>query len=274
MRASFAIEGRTAFVTGGGSGIGLAIGRALAREGARVALADIDGEALERETAALGDAAMAVALDVTDRDAWARARQAVEARFGPVSILINNAGIGPDLNLLDAMPEAHFDRIVAVKLTGTYNGVRCFVPAMREAGRGGHVVNTASMAGLIASAKLGGYTASKFAVVGLSEVLRAELEPDGIGVSVLCPGLVTTNLGRSTGRAPRAGGMDPAVVGDMVVRGIRKNRLHIVTLGQHRGLVADRMARVVAAFDDIPTDYPDSRPASDTQKYEEPKNDA
>lgn len=259
MRELFAFAGRTAFVTGGGSGIGRAIARALAREGARVALADIDGEALARETAALGDAAMAVTLDVTDRDAWARARQEVEARFGPVSILVNNAGIGPDLNPLDAIPEAHFDRIVAIKLTGTYNGVRCLVPSMRAAGNGGHIVNTASMAGLIASAKLGGYTASKFAVVGLSEVLRAELESDGIGVSVLCPGLVTTNLGRSAGRPPRADGMDPAVVGDLVIRGIRENRMHIVTHGQHRGLVADRMARVVAAFDDIPTDLPRSR---------------
>src|SRR5690606_1567770 len=123
---------------------------------------------------------------------------------------------------------AHFDRLIGIKLTGTYNGIRTFVPTMREA-RTGHVVNTASMAGLIASAKLGAYTASKFAVVGMSEVLRAELAGDGIGVSVLCPGLVSTNLGASNGRVSMKGGIDPAIVGEMVIDGIRENHMHIVT---------------------------------------------
>lgn len=259
------IAGRTAFVTGAASGIGLAVARSLVAHGARVAMADVVTETLAAETAALGEAAMPVALDVTERVGWAAARAAVEARFGNVSILINNAGIGPDLHPIDTIAEASFDRLIDIKLTGTYNGIRTFVPAMRAAGEG-HVVNTASMAGLIASAKLGAYTASKFAVVGMSEVLRAELADDGIGVSVLCPGLVSTNLGAGSGRKPMAGGMDPAIVGEMVIDGIRENHMHIVTHAEYRGLVEQRMQRVLAAFDRAAVRNAQSLPGSDVAR--------
>ena len=255
-REAFNFAGRTAFVTGAASGIGLAIARALLAEGARVALADWDSSGLEAATADLGDAAMAILLDVTDRDGWEHAKQLVEARFGPVSILVNNAGIGPDGRTVDTMEPASFDRLISIKLTGTFNGVHCFVPTMRALGSG-HIVNTASMAGLIASARLGAYTASKFAVVGLSEVLRAELADSGIGVSVLCPGLVTTNLGETTQKAgsdrivrqSTEMGIDPALVGHCVIDGIRQNHLYMVTHGEYRDTVAQRMARVLAAFD-------------------------
>jgi NAD(P)-dependent dehydrogenase (short-subunit alcohol dehydrogenase family) len=254
------IAGTTALVTGGASGIGLAIARALVREGARVAIADNQPDWLDAAAAELGDAAMAMPLDVTDRAGWSAAREAVEARFGPVDILVNNAGIGPDLNRLDEMAPDHFDRLIAIKVTGTYNGIHCIVPGMRTRGRG-HVVNTASMAGLMASARLGAYTAAKFAVVGLSEVLRAELEPDGIGVSVLCPGLTATRLAETSARNsvqrarnPDRGpqGIDPAVVGDLVVEGIRENHMHIVTHAEYRPLVEARMTRVLEAFDRVP----------------------
>jgi NAD(P)-dependent dehydrogenase (short-subunit alcohol dehydrogenase family) len=256
------IAGRTAFVTGAASGIGLAIARSLAGHGARVAMADLAADALAREAAALGDTAIPITLDVTDRAGWADARAAVEARFGGVSILVNNAGIGPDLHPIDAISEASFDRLVGIKLTGTYNGIRAFVPAMRKAGEG-HIVNTASMAGLIASARLGAYTASKFAVVGMSEVLRPELTDEGIGVSVLCPGLVSTNLGTSTGRKPMTGGIDPAIVGEMVVEGICENHMHIVTHAEYRGIVEQRMQRVLAAFDRAATRNAEYLPGSD-----------
>ncbi len=255
-RGAFNLDRRTAFVTGAASGIGLAIARALLAEGARVALADWDNSGLEAVIAGLGEAAMAIPLDVTDRDGWAQAKQLVEARFGQVSILVNNAGIGPDGRTVDTMEPASFDRLVAIKLTGTFNGVHCFSPTMRALGSG-HIVNTASMAGLIASARLGAYTASKFAVVGLSEVLRAELADSGIGVSVLCPGLVATNLGASTQKAgserivrqSAESGIDPALVGHCVIEGIRQNHMHIVTHGEYRDVVAQRMERVLAAFD-------------------------
>lgn len=259
------VAGQIAFVTGAASGIGLAIARSLVADGARVAMADTASEAVAREAAALGDAAIPLTLDVTDRPGWVAAKAAVEARFGPVSILVNNAGIGPDLNVIDAIPEEHFDRLIAIKLTGTYNGIRTFVPTMRAAGVG-HIVNTASMAGLIASAKLGAYTASKFAVVGLSEVLRAELASDGIGVSVLCPGLVSTNLSAGSEREPMSGGIDPAIVGEMVVDGIRQNHMHIITHAEYRGMVEQRMQRVLAAFDRAETRNAEHLPGSDVAK--------
>jgi NAD(P)-dependent dehydrogenase (short-subunit alcohol dehydrogenase family) len=254
------LRGATAFVTGGASGIGLAIARALVREGARVAIADISADWLAEATAELGDAATGLHLDVSDRTAWSAAREEAERQFGPVDVLVNNAGIGPSLHRLDEMDPARFDRMMAIKLTGTFNGIHEFVPGMR-ARRKGHVVNTASMAGLTASPLLGEYTAAKFAVVGLSEVLAQELREDGVGVSVLCPGLVATRLGETSVRAgvrpaerPHGDdrGIDAAIVGDLVVEAIRDNRLHVVTHGEHRTFVERRMSRVLGAFDGIP----------------------
>lgn len=269
------IRGRTAFITGAASGIGLAIAQALAHEGARVVLADIDRDRLARQVERLGEYAMAVRLNVVDRQAWADAKQAVEARFGPVDILVNNAGIGPDGRALADMDPASFDRLVAIKLTGTFNGIHCFAAGMRDRGDG-HIVNTASMAGLIASARLGAYTASKFAVVGLSEVLRAEMAEHGVGVSVLCPGLIATRLGETTEKAGserislRNGhateGLDAALVGPMVVAGIRANRAHIVTHGDYRSHVAARMERVLSAFDDVPLRNIGALPGTDVAR--------
>lgn len=255
-------DGRTAFVTGGAGGIGLAIARRLVKAGARVALADWDETELRRSGDELGAAALAIPLDVTDRAAWEAAKATVEAAFGPVDILVNNAGIGPDgRELADMRPES-FDRLLAIKVTGTFNGVHTFAAGMSERGAG-HVVNTASMAGLTASARLGAYTSAMFAVVGMSEVLAAELRPHGVGVSVLCPGLVATRLRETTiasgneilsspasAGAPVAG-IDPLIVADLVLEGIRKGKLHIVTHGEYRDVVASRMARVVAAFDGV-----------------------
>ncbi len=273
MVSGFHFADRTALVTGAASGIGLAIAKALLAEGVRVALADWDSEALEKSVSGLGDHAMAISLDVTDRAAWTAARTAVEARFGTVSILANNAGIGPDGRTIDAMDPANFDRMMAIKVTGTFNGVQCLVPAMKALGSG-HVVNTASMAGLIASARLGAYTASKFAVVGLSEVMRAELAQSGIGVSVLCPGLVATNLGKSTEKAgsdrivrqSTDAGIDPAEVGELVIAGIRANAMHILTHGEYGTVVAERMDRILAAFANAPIQSATSLPGTDNAR--------
>jgi NAD(P)-dependent dehydrogenase (short-subunit alcohol dehydrogenase family) len=253
------IEGRTAFVTGGASGIGLAIVEALVDEGARVVMADWNAEVVHREARRIGEAVVAQQLDVTDRAGWAAAKVRVEAAFGPVEILVNNAGIGPDLKELADMPPDSFDRLVGIKLTGTFNGISTFAADMRARGEG-HIVNTASMAGLMASARLGAYTASKFAVVGMSEVLRAEMEPHGVGVSVLCPGMVRTNLAANTPAAQRPAGMpsgmeagiDPALVGTDVIAAIRENRLYIITHGEYGAFVAERSARLQRAFTEAP----------------------
>jgi NAD(P)-dependent dehydrogenase (short-subunit alcohol dehydrogenase family) len=251
------IPGTVALVTGGASGIGLGIARRLLGAGARVAIADNNPEWLAEAVAELGPDARGFELDVTDRAGWDRMKTTVESAFGPVDILVNNAGIGPDLNHLDEMPPAHFDRLVAIKLTGTFNGIQTFVPDMR-ARRRGHVVNTASMAGLVATARLGAYTAAKFGVVGMSETLRLELADVGVGVSVLCPGLVATRLAETTARAgisrvssvaPSGEAMDPDRVGAMVVEAIATNRPYIITHPDRRELVALRMTAIVGAFD-------------------------
>lgn len=260
------IEGRTALVTGGASGIGYGIASALIDAGANVVLTDINTVAIDRAVEALGPAAVGCRLDVCEPDGWQAARAFAEARFGTVSILVNNAGIGPDGAMLADMTEAAFERLVRPKLFGTFHGIATFAAGMRERGEG-HIVNTASMAGLVPAARLGAYTASKFAVVGLSEVLRLEMAPSGVGVSVLCPGLVRTRLVETTraasgrgagpdggaaagaGDDPMAAGMDPLQVGRMVVDGIRTNRPLIVTHRERRPEVARRQAAILSAFD-------------------------
>ena len=251
------LAGQHAFVTGGASGIGLAIAEALLAQGARVSVGDFDAERLASLPAGLAG----LALDVRDRAQWASAKAAAEARFGPVGILVNNAGIGPDGKDLADMDPAAFERLIAIKLIGTFNGISAFGGGMRELGSG-HIVNTASMAGLMAIPHLGAYTASKFAVVGMSESLRSEMAPYGVGVSVLCPGLVATNLRETTIRVGSAvtetlnpvqrNGLDPARVGARVVAGIKGNWPYILTHGEDRGPVEKRMNRLMAAFADTP----------------------
>jgi NAD(P)-dependent dehydrogenase (short-subunit alcohol dehydrogenase family) len=255
------LRGRTAFITGGASGIGLAVGRALAADGVRVALADVDEAELNRARDGFSGQVTGVVLDVRDRAAWARARAETEAKLGPVDILMNNAGIGPDGRELADMNPASFDRLIAVNLTGVFNGVSEFAGSMR-ARRSGHIVNTASMAGLISAVGLGAYTISKFGVVGLSEVLRSELAPHGVGVSVLCPGMVVTRLRESTLRlggevlnkdqAAMGEGVDPSFVSERVLAGIKGDWRYILTHGEYRGAVEARVERLLEAFAETP----------------------
>ena len=246
------VVGRTAFITGGASGIGLSIGEALLAVGCRVVLADRDADAAEREARRLGSGTIGQLLDVTDRAGWASARKSAERVCGPIDILVNNAGLPPDWNELVDMPFEHFDRLVAVMLTGVFNGIRTFGQSIRE--RRGHIVNTSSMSGLVAAPRLGAYTAAKFGVVGLSEVLRAEMEPYGCGVSVLLPGGVNTNLNATSPVPDEVQGLlphpiEPNVVGECVVSAIRENRFYVITHPEYRRVVADRSSKLLAAFD-------------------------
>jgi NAD(P)-dependent dehydrogenase (short-subunit alcohol dehydrogenase family) len=249
---------RHAFVTGGASGIGLAIGEALAARGVAVTLADANATTLEQAARSAGDRVHRVLLDVRDRDAWARARAEAEARFGPVDLLFNNAGIAPDGNQLADMDPASFDRVIAINLTGVFNGIATFGQALRDLGRG-HVVNTASMAGMVAEHPgLGSYSASKFAVVAMSEVLRLEMAPHGVGVSVLCPGMVATNLPENTqaigGAIREAGtmlqdlGIAPADVAAQVLDAIAADKPYIFTHPERWEAVKGRFERIGAAF--------------------------
>jgi len=169
----------------------------------KIALSDIDERTLEQSVLKLtnrGADVMAVPLDVTNRDGWARAARDVPAAMGPVQLLVNNAGVSTFGVPFDEVGPDLWDRVIAINLTGVYNGVHYFLTGMQAAG-GGHIVNTSSAAGLGGVPKAGPYSATKFAIVGLSESLRAELAESGIGVSVLCPGSVRTRLWRRRARS-------------------------------------------------------------------------
>jgi NAD(P)-dependent dehydrogenase (short-subunit alcohol dehydrogenase family) len=255
------LEGRTALVTGAASGIGLATATALVASGVRVVLTDINANLLANVVAPLGKNAASFTLDVTNRTQWAAAKSFTEKHFGPLEILMCNAGIGPSGDELDDMNPAEFDRMVAINLMGVFNGVSAFAAGMRER-RDGHIVATASAAGLLPLPRFGAYVTTKFAVVGLCEALRLEMAPHNVGVSVLCPGLVNTAmlaagmktpLGETT--LPRAGAVSiiqPADVAALVLNAVRANRSHIHTHGEFREHVAARTAMILAEFDGVP----------------------
>jgi NAD(P)-dependent dehydrogenase (short-subunit alcohol dehydrogenase family) len=243
-------------VTGGASGIGLGVAEALADRGVAVTIADVNAEAAAQVQTSRPDKFFAVALDVRDQAAWASAKAAAEARFGPIDILVNNAGIsfdGPEL--VDTPPEA-FAQVLAINLVGVFNGVAAVGPGMRERRRG-HIVNTASVMGLLPGlAGMSAYSASKSAVVALSEALRAEMKPYGVGVSVLCPGLVTSNLRantvklggviRNAGRADaaRPTEMSARTAGEIVVHGVANDLPYLLTHSQHLDRAAQRVEAI------------------------------
>lgn len=220
------LEGRVAVITGGASGIGLGIARAFAGAGARLALFDVEERALaeaEAELSKRGAEVIAVRADVSDAASLDAAARQVEDRFGRVHVLCNNAGVlvqGP----LAESSAADWRWLVGVNLFGVANGLARFLPGMRAHGEGGHVVNTSSVAGLLALPGLGIYSATKFAVLALSETLRAELAPDGIGVSVLCPGGVRTRIHEAGRNRPDALGGPPQRPRSGAARGSRGGR--------------------------------------------------
>ena len=200
------LRGRTAVVTGGASGIGRALIQRFAREGANVVVADLDDAgmaAVAGEAQALGVKALAVRTDVADlAQVQALAARAFEA-FGAVHVLCNNAGVAM-WGGLESATHRDWQWVLGVNLWGVIHGVEAFVPRMIARGEPAHIVNTASMAGLIASKGLGVYNTSKYAVVGLSETLAKDLKPYRIGVSVLCPLGVQTQIRQSERNRPAA----------------------------------------------------------------------
>lgn len=274
------IAGRVAFVTGGAAGIGLGIARALLDSGARVAIADIRPEALESAAVELnaGDRLMPVHLDVTDRAAYEEAVDKVEARLGSVEILCNNAGVGVTGPIKNATFD-DWDWLQRVLLGGVINGVMTVLPRLRERGSGGHIVNTASMAGLFRAGDAGIYITLKYAVVGMAEALRAELIDENIGVSAFLPGPTRTDIywshqlrpaGMVTGYADidaareKAGAQawsdrdsadflkDPAVVGRRVVEGILADDLFIFGHSAFGPAIERRHAALMRAIPDVP----------------------
>jgi NAD(P)-dependent dehydrogenase (short-subunit alcohol dehydrogenase family) len=268
------IEGRTAFITGGGSGVGLGMAKVFSRAGMKVVIADIRQDHLDQ---AMGEFAgrndvHAIRLDVADREAFANAADEAERVFGKVHLVCNNAGI----NLFNDMAEASYDDwdwVLGVNLGGVVNGVQTFIRRIRSHGEGGHIVNTASMASFISGAGAGIYTASKFAVRGLSEALRYSLAPHNIGVSVLCPGLVKSaiyesdkirppELSANASKAPEAfmtrlaavheHGMDPVEVGEKVLAAVKANQLYIFPHPEFRDELKELFDEALAAVPEEP----------------------
>lgn len=264
--------GKVAVVTGGASGIGLGIVKALLGAGAHVAVLDLRADHIARAQAALAGHLPHVVflqIDVSDREAMAQAAQAVIDRFGKVDILVNNAGVGIQRSW-DKVSYADWDFGLQVNLGGVINGIMTFEPLLRANPDGGHIVNTASLAGLATvPAAMVIYGTTKTAIVALSESLAPELGAAGIGMSVLCPGLVRSNIQDIDGNRParfrdsvadrettiedqdRASAdswMDPTVVGQRVLDGIAANRLYIITHSTHREKFDARVEAVRAAW--------------------------
>ncbi len=261
--------GRVAVVTGGGGGIGAALAEAFATRGARVVVADLDLGAAEEVAARLratGGDVVAVRTDVSDRDAVRALADETVARFGAVHVVCNNAGVATFGELATAT-HADWEFTMRVNFWGVVHGVEAFVPRLLAQGQGGHVVNTASMAGLVGMQWLGVYCASKFAVVGLSEALHREMKPHGIGVSVLCPMIVATNINensairrpaelRNPGEpvVPPAGAMvgstiTPEEAARRVIRAIERGDLYVLTHREQRDILKRRWMRQDRMFE-------------------------
>jgi len=260
------LSGLTALVTGGGAGIGRSICLAFANEGMNVVVADREEERA-REVAAevegTGVKALALTCDVGDAaSVEAMADKAYEA-FGAVNVLVNNAGILQMGPVADA-PQEDWDWLFHVNLWGVVNGVRTFVPRMRAQGSPAHIVNTSSLSGVFAVPGLGVYTAAKYGVMAICETLRDELKPEGIGVSVLCPGPTRSRIGetaRITGleRVSREeadlgylGYKEPDWVAAQVVAGVKANRLYIFSHKNGRITTEKRFNEMLEAFDVLP----------------------
>jgi NAD(P)-dependent dehydrogenase (short-subunit alcohol dehydrogenase family) len=267
--------GRTAFVTGGANGVGIGLVRALLAQGCKVAMADIRQDAIDKALAMLdNNEVMGVQVDVSSRDAMAAAADKVEAEFGPVTLLFNNAGV----NLFQTIEDSSFDDwdwLMGVNLHGPINGVMTFVPRMIAHGKGGYIVNTASMAGWLAGGSPGIYNTTKFAVRGMSESLRYSLADKGIGVSCVCPGLVKSYIYASDDIRPQAlmagakpvnregiekladvhqTGMEPDVIAERILQGMRENQGYIFPMPDHKEELAEYFEEVMGDYRDYPQD--------------------
>ena len=297
--------GKTAFITGGASGAGLGQAKVFAAAGARVVIADIRQDAIDAalaELRALGATAHGIQLDITDRAAFARAADETESVFGPVDLLFNTAGVsifGP----LEKASYDDYDWIFGVNIGGVVNSMQTFVPRMIAAGRGGHIVNTASLGAFVAGSTSGIYSASKFAVHGISMAMRDALKGHDIGVSVLCPANIRSNIAESVKTRPAhlsdsgyavderelealreiyAQGMDPEELAGHVKEAIEENRFYIIPYPEARPMLEAIFQQVLDALPPIDSDlegqakrnsamgrYVEARRKMDSERYGE-----
>lgn len=276
-------EGKTAFITGGASGIGLGIAKTLVGRGVRVVLADLRQDHIDDALASFpgataSNAVSALRLDVTQRDRYREAAQRMEQEFGSIDILVNNAGVGLEGPVLDAT-YADYDFGFGVNLGGVINGFVEFLPQMIAHGRGGHIVSTASLAAeVVMPEHLAIYGASKAAVCHYCEAVKPALMEKGIGVSILLPGPVKSNIHETQINRPKelldASGfkdseaklqrrivgenwMEPEAVGELVADAILANRTYIVTHGFYKEAMRARAEAILAATPDTTEEAPD-----------------
>ena len=270
------LNGKTAFITGGASGIGLGMVRAFGRAGMRVVLADIEEKAARsafEQLAAQQIKVTPIICDVADRGSVRSAALEAIATYGKIHVVCNNAGVGGPSGMIGVAKPGEWDWVIDVNLKGVIHGVETFVPLIKSHGEGGHIVNTASLAGLMSGPGLEPYNATKHGVVTMSESWRVQLASQGIGVSVLCPGVVRTNimegrrnrqarytaegtsdaameiLGGDQGRNFIQQGLDPDIVGELVVEFVRANEPYIITDPRWLPFVERRFSAIRAGFE-------------------------
>lgn len=291
------MEEKVAFVTGGDSGIGLGIAYALLQTGMQVVITYLTPSHLDgalRTLRPFGDRVQAIRLDVTDRAAVDAAAAETVRVFGAVHLLINNAGVAPTIPLSNATPE-DFEWCMNVNVNGVFNGIQAFLPYIRANEQGGQIAATSSMVGgVVVGPFWGVYSTSKFAVMGMMEALRSELAHTKVGVSVICPGAVNTNIGATDRNRPaalsRSGSltpdqqqlvekyqatmqtvmashstasllMDPLEVGQRVLQGLRNNDLYITLNPEFRQAIQDRSDALLASLESAERAVPLSRAA-------------
>jgi NAD(P)-dependent dehydrogenase (short-subunit alcohol dehydrogenase family) len=266
--------GKTAVISGGAEGIGLSIAQALGNQKMNIVIADIDQSNLEKARLELesdGVSVLAVALDVAQEDQWQEVANQAVAKFGKVHMVVNNAGIGGDTGPIESQDTKGWQWTLDVNLMGVVYGAKVMTPLIKKHGEGGWIVNVASMAGMGGIPYAGAYTATKAAVVALSESWAGELEGDGIHVSVLCPAFVQTRIYESARNRPEKyqpdptpksekavltnsakqmveSGIDVSIVGKRVVEALNDKEFYIFTHPNYRFLMQERTAAIDEAF--------------------------
>jgi NAD(P)-dependent dehydrogenase (short-subunit alcohol dehydrogenase family) len=300
---AFDFAGRSAFITGGASGAGLGQAKVFGRAGCKVCIADIRGDAVAQALDELRREAIechGVVLDITDRAAFVRAADEAEQALGPVTMLFGTAGVsifGP----LEKATYADYDWIFDVNFGGVVNLMQTFVPRMIAHGRGGHIVNTASLGAFFANSGSGIYSASKFAVHGITMAMRDALKDQRIGVSVLCPANIKSNIAESVNTRPAkyaasgyavdareiaalheiySHGMEPEELAGHVKAAIEENRFYVIPYPEARGMLEANFKQVLDALPPPESDlegqaerhtammaYIEARKAMDTERY-------
>ncbi len=269
--------GKTAVISGGAEGIGFSVARAMGKQGMNVVLGDIDANQLEIAREKLeseGIEVLTVKMDVTDLGQWQNVADKAIERFGKVHMLVNNAGVGSKPGAIEQTDDKDWRWVLDVNLMGVVYGTQTMVPLMKQHGEGGWLINVASMAGMMGVPMAGTYTATKVAVVGMSESWYAELKPHNIQVSVLCPAFVKTRINLSSRNKPAEiksekengdhaatssaiaahmqkvidNGLAPEIVGERVVEAISNKELYIFTHPNYRKAVQKRFKAIDDAF--------------------------